>query len=299
MDRFAAIEAFVAVAEARSFTAAAAKLGATKSAVSRLVGQLEAQLGARLFHRTTRSLTLTEAGESYFERGSRILQDLQEADSAISQLQAAPRGRLRVSAPMSFGFLHLAPALHDFLERFPDLTVDLSLNDRFVDLVEEGFDLAVRIGIMEDSSLVAKKLAPIRRAICGSPAYFETRPVPATPEDLKLHNCLCYSNAPTSAWRFIGRGGKSWNIEVKGRLTANNGDALRAAALKGAGVVNLPTFITGPDIRDGRLVSVLEKFTPQDLALYAIYPHGGHLSPKVRAFVDYLAERFRPQPYWD
>ncbi len=298
MDRLAAIEAFVAVAEAGSFTAAAAKLRATKSAVSRLVTQLEAQLGARLLHRTTRSLTLTEAGATYFQRGVQILQDLQEADSAVNQLQAAPRGRLRISAPMSFGFLHLAPALPDFLQRFPELTIDLSMNDRLVDLVEEGFDLAVRIASMEDSSLIAKKLAPIRRAVCASPDYFRRRPVPVTPADLERHNCLCYSNAPKN-WRFIDKNRKAWSVEVKGRLTANNGDALRAAALKGAGVINLPTFIIGPDIREGGLVAVLEEFTPDDLALYAIYPHAGHLSPKVRVFVDFLAARFGPEPYWD
>ena len=183
MDRLAAIEAFVRVAEAQSFSEAARRLRSSKSAVSRNVGALESELGVRLFHRTTRSLTLTEAGRGYFERATRILADLEEANLAVSQLQSAPRGRLRVSAPMSFGFLHLAPALPDFLARYPEVAVDLAMNDRFVDLIDEGFDVAVRIGAMEDSSLIARRLAPIRRVVCASPAFFEARGLPLSPED--------------------------------------------------------------------------------------------------------------------
>src|SRR5208337_2030906 len=169
MDRFAALQAFVAVAEAKSFSEAARKLRFAKSAISRQISDLEADLGVRLFHRTTRSLSLTEAGRGYFERAERILADLADADRAVSRLQAAPRGQLRVSAPMSFGFLHLAPALGDFLVRYPDVTVDVAMNDRFVDLVDEGFDVAVRIATLPDSSLIARRLAPARRVICASP----------------------------------------------------------------------------------------------------------------------------------
>ena len=181
MDRFAAIESFVKVAETRSFSEAARRLRSSKSAISRNVGALEAELGARLFHRTTRSLTLTEAGRGYFERASRILADLEEANLAVTQLQSAPRGRLRVNAPMSFGFLHLAQALPDFLAIHPDVSVELVMNDRFVDLVDEGFDVAVRIGSMEDSSLIARRLAPVRRVACASPAYLKARGAPASP----------------------------------------------------------------------------------------------------------------------
>ena len=300
MDRLAAIEAFVRVAEAQSFSESARRLRSSKSAVSRNVGALESELGVRLFHRTTRSLTLTEAGRGYFERATRILADLEEANLAVSQLQSAPRGRLRVSAPMSFGFLHLAPALPDFLARYPEVAVDLAMNDRFVDLIDEGFDVAVRIGAMEDSSLIARRLAPIRRVVCASPAYFEARGLPLSPEDLKGHECLFNSNiASSQEWRFTAPDGKSWPVEVKGRLSANNGDALRAAALQGLGIVNLPTFIVGGDLQAGALVTALDEFISQDMAMSAVYPHSRHLSPKVRAFVDFLADCFGPRPYWD
>ncbi len=300
MDRLTAIEAFVRVAEARSFSEAARRLRSSKSAVSRNVGALESELGVRLFHRTTRSLTLTEAGRGYFERATRILADLEEANLAVSQLQSAPRGRLRVSAPMSFGFLHLAPALPDFLARYPEVAVDLAMNDRFVDLIDEGFDVAVRIGALEDSSLIARKLAPMRRVVCASPAYLEARGVPLSPDGLEDHECLCNSNiAPSQEWRFTALDGKPWPVEVKGRLSANNGDALRVAALKGQGFANLPTFIVGGDLQAGALVTVLDEFISQDMAMSAVYPHSRHLSPKVRAFVDFLADRFGPRPYWD
>ena len=300
MDRLAALEAFVRVAECGSFSKAADRLHSSKSVVSRQVSALETELGARLLHRTTRALTLTEAGRSYFERAARILADLAEASASVGQLQAAPRGRLRVSAPMSFGYLHLAPALPDFLDRYPDVELELVMNDRSVDLVDEGFDMAVRIGTLEDSSLVARKLAPMRRTVFASPAYLQARGTPASPDDLKAHECLCYSNlGPSQEWRFVRPDGRPWPVEVHGRLHANNGDALRAAALRGFGLAVLPSFFVGRDLQSGALVSVLEEFMPQDSALYAVYPHARHLSPKVRAFVDFLAERFGPFPYWD
>ncbi len=300
MDRLAAIEAFVRVAETHSFSEAARRLHASQSAVSRAISGLEAELGARLLHRTTRSLTLTEAGRGYFERAARILADLDEANLAVTQLQAAPRGRLRVNAPMSFGFLHLAPALPDFLALYPELSVDLSMSDRFVDLIEEGVDVAVRIGALEDSSLIARKLAPIRRVVCASPAYLNARGTPLAPDDLKQHDCLCNSNiAVLHEWRFAAADGKLWPVDVRGRLSANNGDALRVAALKGLGLANLPTFIVGADLQAGTLMTVLDDFAVQDLSMSAVYPPGRHLSPKVRAFVDFLADRFGPRPYWD
>jgi DNA-binding transcriptional LysR family regulator len=300
MDRLAALEAFVSVAEAQSFSEAARRLRSSKSVVSRQVSALEAELGARLLHRTTRSLTLTEAGRGYFERATRILADLGEANLAVSQLQVAPRGRLRINAPMSFGFLHLAPALPDFLALYPEVSADVTMNDRFVDLVDEGFDVAVRIGTMDDSSLIARRLAPIRRVVCASPEYFKAHGVPQSPDGLKAHECLCNSNIASShEWRFLAMDGKPWPVTVKGRLSVNNGDALRMAALKGLGVTNLPTFIVGGDLQAGTLTTVLDEFIPQDMALNAVYPHSRHLSPKVRAFVDFLADRFGPRPYWD
>jgi DNA-binding transcriptional LysR family regulator len=298
MDRLGAIQAFVQVAETGSFSEAARRLRSSKSGVSRQISALETELGARLLHRTTRSLTLTEAGRGYFERAARVLADLDEADRSVSALQAAPRGRLRVNAPMSFGFLHLAPAIPDFLARYPDVELDMMMNDRFVDLVDEGFDVAVRIGNLDDSSLVARRLAPIRRVVCASPAYLAARGTPASPGELKGHDCLCYSNVPRE-WRFVGPDGPPYVVQVRGRLSANNGDALRIAALEDMGIINQPTFIVGGDLQSGTLVTLLNDFIPQDISLHAVYPHSRLLSPKVRAFVDFLAERFGPRPYWD
>ena len=300
MDRLAAMTAFARVAETRSFSDAARRLGTSKSVVSRQIMALEADLGARLFHRTTRSMTLTEAGEGYYERVSRILTDVDEANLSVTRLQAAPRGRLRINAPMSFGVRHLAPSLPDFLALHPEVEIDMTMNDRFVDLVDEGYDMAVRIGRLTDSTLVARKLAPLRRTICGSPAYLAARGIPQTPADLATHECLSYSNMTQSdEWSFVDANGKPLSVEVKGRLRTNNGDALRIAALRGLGLVAQPSFIVGADLQAGTLVGVLTNYTAQDGGVYAVYPHSRHLSPKVRAFTDFLAERFGPRPYWD
>jgi DNA-binding transcriptional LysR family regulator len=201
---------------------------------------------------------------------------------------------------MSFGFLHLAPALPDFLARHPEVELDLTLNDRYVDLVDEGFDLAIRIGRLPDSTLVARKLAPMRPVVCASPRYLNQHGIPAGPADLRQHQCLCYNtNALTGEWRFVAGDGQSIMVQIKGRLSANNGDALRIAALQGLGFVYLPSFIIGGDLQAGTLVSVLSDFMPQDAGIYAVYPHSRHLLPKVWAYMDFLAERFGPRPYWD
>jgi len=300
MDRLANMEAFVRVAETGSFSEAARRLRTSKSLVSRQVAALEAELGVRLIHRTTRSLTLTEEGRGYHGEVVRILAEIQDANMSVSRMQTTPRGRLKVNAPMSFGFLHLAPALPDFLARFPEVELDLILNDRYVDVVDEGFDLAVRIGRLADSTLVARKLAPMRPVVCASPRYLNQHGVPTAPADLRQHQCLCYStNALTSEWRFVTGDGQPLMVQTKGRLSANNGDALRIAALQGLGLAYLPSFIIGGDLQAGTLVSVLTSYMPQDAGIHAVYPHSRHLLPKVRAFVDFLAERFGPRPYWD
>ena len=300
MDRLDSMEAFVRVAECKSFSEAARRLNLSKSVISRQVSGLETELGARLFHRTTRSLTLTEVGQAYFERCQRILADIEEANQSVTNLQAAPRGKLRVNAPMSFGVLHLAPALPEFLKRCPEVEIDIAMNDRFVSLVEEGFDVAVRIGRLDDSSLISRFLAPARRLVCGSPDYLQRRGTPRTPDDLAAHCCLSYSNLATpDEWNFCTNDGKRWPVEVHGRLRANNGDALRVAAINGIGLVMAPTFLIGRDLQAGSLVPVLTEFIPQNIGIHAVYPHSRHLSPKVRAFVDFLAERFGPRPYWD
>ena len=300
MDLFSAIEAFVRVAETQSFSQGALRLGKSKSLISRQIAALEAELGVRLFQRTTRSITLTEAGRGFFERATRILADVEDATLSVSRLQTAPRGCLRINAPMSFGFLHLAPALPDFLRRYPEITVDMAMNDRVVDLVDEGFDVAVRIGRLTESSLIARRLAPIKIVVCASPAYLDKHGTPQTPDDLLRHHCLLnVTQSQSDEWRFIRPGGQDWSVMVNGPLKVNNGDALKAAALKGLGLTMLPSFITGADLHTGNLVAVLDRFVPQDVGLYAVYPHSRLLSPKVRAFIDFLAERFAPIPYWD
>ena len=300
MDRLATMEAFVRVADSKSFSEAARRLRSSKSLVSRRVAALEAELGVRLFHRTTRSLTLTEEGRGYHAQVTRILAEIEEANRSVSQAQAKPRGRLRLSAPMSFGLLHLSPALPDFLARYPEVELDLSLNDRFVDVVDEGLDLAIRIGRLADSSLVARKLATLRLILCASPGYLGDHGAPKTPEDLRRHQCLCYStNAQAPEWRFVAPDGAPFSVPVAGRLHANNGDALRIAALRGQGIVYLPSFIVGGDLQAGTLQSLLPDYMPADSGIYAVYPHSRHLSAKVRAFIDFLAERIGPLPHWD
>ena len=298
MDRLLAMEAFVRAADGRSFSQAARQMRLSKSVVSRQIAALEAALGARLLQRTTRTLTLTEAGRLYLERARRVLAEVEDAERSVGQLSDAPRGQLRVSAPMSFGFLHLAAAIPAFLARHPDVTIDMSLTDRFVDLVEEGFDVAVRIGRLRDSSLIARRLAPSRLVVCGSPDYLARRGVPRVPADLAAHECLHNTNIE-GQWAFATPDGGVQMVDVAGRLSANNGDALQAAAREGAGLVYLPSFIVGGDVQAGRLVSVLDEFTTTGATVNAVYPHARHLSPKVRVFVDFLAERFGPEPYWD
>lgn len=297
--RFDTILAFVRVAECGSFSEAARRLGLSKSMISRQVSALEADLGVRLLHRTTRSLSPTEAGRAYLERCRRILDDLDEANLLVGSLQAVPRGTLRVSAPLSFGIGHLAQCLPGFLERCPEIRLEMGYTDRYVDLVEEGWDVSVRIGRLADSSLIIRRLAPVRLLAAASPDYIARRGMPQRPEDLAGHDCLTGSGTGRRDWRLGDAEGNSVSVEVNGRFTADNGDALRIMAEAGMGIVLLPTFFLGDGIRAGRLVPLPECFQGPEAALHAAYPHGRHLSPKVRAFVDYLAEIFGPEPYWD
>lgn len=299
MDRLDDMLAFIKVVDAKSFTAAADRLNLSKSVVSRRIAELENRLGARLLNRTTRKLSLTEVGQAFYERCTRILSDLDEAERAVADLHSAPRGRLRVNAPLSFGLLHLAPAVAEFMERFPAIEVDIDLNDRYVDLFDEGYDVAVRIGRLRDSSLIAKRLAPNRRVVCASPAYLEKYGTPQVPEDLTQHSCLLYTNVPTAEqWQFRVDG-EQRTVRVSGCLRANNGDILLAAAIAGHGITVTPTFMCGEALASGRLECILSEYTMSDSAVFAVYPQNRHLSPKVRAFVDFLALRFGPEPYWD
>lgn len=299
MEHLPAMAVFARVVDSHGFSAAARQLGISKSAVSKQVARLEDLLGARLLQRTTRKLALTEVGRVFHEHCTRMLAEAEEAERAVSSLSAEPRGLLRLNAPMSFGVLHIAPHLPEFLARHPDVRIDMTLNDRYVDLVDEGYDLAVRIARMADSALVARRLAPMRHVVCAAPSYLARRGTPKVPAELAQHDCLGYSYMATGDdWVFGGPDGPV-SVRVSGSLRANNGEALRSAALAGVGIVRAPTFLAGPDLKAGRLKPILCDFVPQDSAIYAVYPHRRHLTPKVRAFIDFLAERFGPEPYWD
>jgi DNA-binding transcriptional LysR family regulator len=299
MDRLTSMEVFVRVVDCESFAGAAAAMKLSRGMVSKHVLALEERLGVRLLNRTTRTLSLTEAGAGFYERCRQIVQDAAEADRAASSLQSEPRGDLRVNAPMTFGTMHLAPAIPDFLARFPDVSVDLVLNDRIVDLIDEGFDVAIRIARMPDSSLIARKLAPCCVVLCAAPSYLEQYGTPQSPADLGNHHCLIYSLAQSPReWQLLGPNGPL-TIRVNGPLRANNGQALMDAALNGLGILMVPTFIAGRQLNDGTLVPILNDFTPRPLTINAVYPHNRHLSAKVRAFVDYMVSRFGGAPHWD
>ncbi|MEZ4382181.1 MAG: LysR family transcriptional regulator [Nannocystaceae bacterium] len=292
MQDLVAVEAFVRVVDRGSFSAAAADLGVAKSTVSKRIAALEERLGARLLYRTTRSVRPTEVGATYYERCLAVLAAAEEAERAVTRMQQVPRGRLRVSAPMSFGQRYLAPVVAEFMRDFPEVEVDLDLSDRMVDVIAEGFDVAIRVAALPDSSLIARRLAGSRRLVVGAPSYFRARGRPASPAALAEHDCLLYAyQASGDTWHFDGPGGAQ-AVRVAGRLRANNGDVLAVAACAGLGLALLPDFIVEPELRAGRLEPTLPEHCRAETALYAVYPHARHLVPKVRAFVDRLAGRF-------
>lgn len=299
MDILNGYSVFTRVVETGGFSAAARELNMSKSAVSKHVAGLEERLGVRLLNRTTRKLSPTEVGTAFYERALRIVQDVEETEDAISALHTEPRGSLRLNVPMSFGYAHIAPALADFVARYPDITIDMVLNDRVVDLLDEGFDVAIRIAKLPDSTLIARKLAPFRVSLCATPEYWKKHGTPKEPAELTKYNCLIYSYLSNkNEWQFQGPDGVI-PVKVSGNIQANNGDALKAAALAGAGVFASPSFIVSEEVKSGKLQPVLEEYMQTDLAIYAVYPHNRYLSAKVRAFVDFFAERFGPEPYWD
>lgn len=299
MDTLHGIHAFAGVVEHGGFTAAAKALGQSKSAISKQVAALEERLGARLLNRTTRRMSPTEVGQAFYERSLRIIAELDEAERAVAELHAEPRGTLRINAPVAFGTRHIAEPIAEFLQRHPDLNVEMELSDRMVDVVDEGFDLAIRITRLPDSSLIARKLAPFSRSLCASPAYWEKHGRPEHPDDLRHHQCLLYTYLLTGDdWTFTGPDGEC-KVRVTGSLKVNNGDALLGAARNGLGVLNTPNFIAYEDIRNGRLEPVLLDYMASDANIYAVYPHNRHLSAKVRLFIDFLVERFSPVAPWD
>ena len=299
MDRLGAIQVFAQVVESGSFAKAAERLGLSTSAASRHVADLEGHLQTRLLNRTTRRVSLTESGRAFYERAVQLLADLEEAEQEAARAAVVPRGTIRLTTSVNFGVRHLAPAIAAFLAQHAEVRFDVSLSDRVVDLVEEGFDLAVRIGPPGPDNLVARKLGETRLVPCASPLYLSAHPAPRTPEDLADHNCFTYEYvAPRNLWRFRDSSGDERAVRISGTLHANNGDLLAEVAARGAGIVFEPAFIVGPDVRAGRLVPLLQEFTPPPVPIYAVYPSRKHLSAKVRRFVEFLITRFAQGQDW-
>lgn len=300
MNPFEELQSFVAVVEAGSFTAAAERLDIAKSAISRRVTALEERLGAQLLQRTTRKLNLTDTGRQLYERSTRILADLEELESAVLQQHGTVSGMLRVALPLSFGVSQMCAPIATFSAAHPQVQFDLDLNDRRIDLVQEGMDLAVRIGQLPDSSLIARKLFDARTVVCGSPDYFRKNSVPRTPNDLLEHDCLVYGNlAEPAKWVCTDQAGKRWRVDVPRAMTASSGDFLCAAAGHGLGITMQPTFIVGKAIARGELVPVLGDYQWPVTPAYAVYPATRHLSHRVRTFIDFLAEYFTGDLPWD
>ncbi|KXS54873.1 MAG: transcriptional regulator [Marinobacter sp. T13-3] len=299
MDRIEAMRAFVAVVNEGTFTRAADRLDTSPQLVSKYVSQLEAHLGVRLLNRTTRRTHLTEAGTHYHQRAQQVLADIDDMENQLGNLQTQAQGLLRISAPVSFAIRHMAPLLSEFQKTHPAVGIDLQLNDRKVDIVEEGFDIALRIGQLKSSSLIAKRLAPVRLVLCASPAYLEQHGTPRHPRDLTHHRFLRYSymnmdpGHPLQKW-LHGRGHQN-----SGEMISNNGDVLVEAAIAGSGIVLQPTFIAGEAIKEGKLEILLPEYEPEPLALYAVYAHRQLLASKVRSFIDFIDGFFGDPPYWD
>jgi DNA-binding transcriptional LysR family regulator len=290
MNAFEDMRLFVQVMDSRSFTAAAEQLGLSKQYVSRRLMQLEGRLGARLLNRSTRRLDVTALGQSYYEAAVRLLAEVEQVEQGIAGQSAEPHGTLRLSAPLSFAMAHLGALMPAFLQRYPQVSVEMDLSDRPVDLLGEGFDLVLRIGLLEDSSLVARSIAKIPRVYCASPAYLALRGIPEHPDQLSQHDCLPYGHGRQVQWRFQARG-KPLSIGVSGRIRANNGELLRDAAVQGMGITYLPSFIVEQDLADGRLQTVLDDYATEPLELSAVYPQHRQSSRPVQVLVEFLRER--------
>lgn len=300
MANLSDIAVFVQVIDSGSFTAAADKLDMSKSVISKYVSRLEERLGVRLLNRTTRRLSLTEAGHVLYKGSLRGIEEIEAAETEVTQLQETPRGTLRINTPMSFGILHIAPAIADFHRQYPEVSVDMDLDDRQVNLVEEGYDLAVRIAELPDSSLIARRLGPCRHVLCASPAYLQQHGTPRHAEDLANHRLLSYGyHSSPREWQLVNPQGRHVNIALNSKIHMNNSLALREAVLNNAGIVLIPTFIVGNDIRNGRLQSVLGHYKMLELSIYSVYPQRKLLSPKVRAFIEFMEQRIGTTPSWD
>ena len=300
MDRFENMSTFIRVVEAGSISGAADRLGVAKSAVSRRLKELEAHLGVELFHRTTRRMNLTDTGRAFYHQSVRILEDVLEAELATSQAHGTLSGSLKIALPSTFGIMHMGPAINEFLREHPQIEFDLDFNDREVDLIQEGFDLAIRIAKLPDSSLIARRLAPVQTVICASPSYIEQMGAPQTPDELVGHRCLVYSLlSDYEYWYVTDSDGKEIKTKIQPYLKASTGEFLRDAAVEGMGIIMVPSFIAYKQIESGALVQILNDYISPKIDAYAIYPQTRHLSQRVRAFVDFLVNRFSGTPYWD
>ena len=300
MDRFADIQALVAVVEAGTFSAAGERLGVAKSVISRRVSQLEQRLGSRLLHRTTRRLTLTDAGRNFYQRAVQILADLEDAEQGVTAEVTDLRGALKLAAPLSFGLAHLSDALTEFLDTYPAIELNLDLNDRSINLVEEGFDLAVRIGELTDSTLIARRIGTSRTVTCASRAYLERFGEPQHPDDLQHHVGLQYSNVSYKwQWQYATPDGRPLHAQPQLRMRANNGEALACAAAAGIGITTGPTFILARYINEGKLQRILPDFEQPATGIHAVTPPGRLVPRRVQVFIEFLASRYGDAPYWD
>ena len=301
MDRLTEMEAFATVVDQGGFTDAAKKMGISKSAVSKHVSSLEARLGARLLNRTTRRVSPTEIGLAYYDRARRVLNDAGEADALVTAMQSAPSGLLRISVATDFGVNHLSPIIGDFLQEFPDITVNMVLNNRYVELISEGFDMAVRIGELEDSTLRARKLTSTAKRMIASPSYLQHYGRPMRIDDLNEHKLLHYSNQSNgNLWKITAPSGEKRQVRTSGWLTVNDGQSLLNAAISGLGIAYLPTFLYADAMREGLVEEAIPDLPVEPLGIYAVYPPGRFTQPKVRAFIDFLVKKFAEngEPVW-
>jgi DNA-binding transcriptional LysR family regulator len=300
MGKFADLEALVAVVQAGTFNAAGERLGVAKSMVSRRISQMESRLGSRLLHRTTRRLTLTDAGRNFYQHAVQILAELDEAEQSVAAETTELRGVIKLAAPLTFGLKHLSGAITNFLDKHPAIELNLDLNDRNINLVEEGFDMAVRIGELQDSTLMAHRLGISRAVTCASRAYLDRYGEPAHPDELRRHIGLQYSNIGyRQQWRFETPEGRTVFAQPQIRIRANNGEALACAAVAGLGITTGPTFILGSYLREGSLVNILNDYRRSSVGISAVYPPGRMLPRRIQVFSDFLAGRFGDRPYWD
>ena len=293
MDRLTEMEAFATVVDQGGFTDAARKMGISKSAVSKHVSSLESRLGARLLNRTTRRVSPTEIGLAYYDRALRVLNDAGEADALVSSMKSDPSGLLRVSAATDFGVLHLSPVLGDFLDEFPEISINMVLNNRYVELISEGFDMAIRIGELEDSSLRARKLCETTRRMVASPTYFQRHGRPQKIDDLNEHRLLHYSSqAGGAVWKLLAPSGERRQVRSSGGLSVNDGQSLLNAAVSGLGIAYLPSFLYAEALKNGQIEEAIPDLPVERLGVFAVYPPGRFTQPKVRAFIDYLVRAF-------